>query len=303
MDKKNPSLILIVGGTGTQGGNVAKELLKHGHRIRVLTRNRNAAAANYLEQLGAEIIQGHLGDPASLISVMKDVEALFSAQYADPNDLSVEPRNTKNMVDAALNAGVQQVIHTSVVGTNIFPRWNQSQLLTNVWESKYEGEESIRKGGFSFWTILHPSFFMENFTEPLSSYMMPELKHGKLFGVLHHDTPIKLNCGQDTALFARAAFEDPGKFHAKDINIAADELSMKQIAALLSKALNREVVYEEVNATEGIKRGLFQGTVESHHWMNEVPGWGFELSETSAYGLPLQSFEQWLKENTKRLAI
>lgn len=302
-NKKKQPLILIVGGTGTQGGNVARELLQHGHSVRVLTRNHTSSAAKQIEQLGAEIMQGDLGEPSSLIPVMKDVEAIFSAQYADPNDLSVEPRNTKNMVQAALNAGVQQVIHTSVIGTNIFPRWNKSQILSKVWESKYAAEEFIRQGGFSYWTILHPSFFMENFIEPLSTYMMPELKYGKLFGVLHPDTPIKLNCGQDTALFARAALENQKKFHAKDINIAADELSMAQIAAILSKILDKKVIYEEVDVPEGIQRGLFQGTVESHHWMNEVPGWGFELSETSTYGLPLKSFEQWLKENRNRLVI
>lgn len=303
MDKKKQPLILIVGGTGTQGGTVARELLKHGHRIRILTRNKNALVAKQLEQLGAEIVEGDLGEPKSLIPVMKDVEAIFSAQYADANDLTIEPRNTKNMVDVALNMGVQQVIHTSVIGTNIFPRWNKSELFTKVWESKYTGEEFIRNGGFSFWTILHPSFFMENFTEPLASYMMPELKHGKLFGVLHPDTPIKLNCGQDTALFARTGFENPSKFHEKDINIASDELNMNQIATILSKIVNKKIIYEEVSPTEAISRGLFQGTVESHHWMNEVPGWGFELDETSAYGLPLKSFQQWLNENRSRLAI
>lgn len=303
MDKKKQPPILIVGGTGTQGGNVARELLKHGHPIRILTRNKNSATAKQLERSGAEIIQGDLGVPTSLIPAMKDVEAIFSAQYADANDLKIEPRNTKNMVDIALNMGAQQVVHTSVVGTNIFPRWNKSALFTKVWESKYMGEEFIRNGGFSSWTILHPSFFMENFTEPLSSYMMPELKHGKLFGVLHPDTPIKLNCGWDTALFARTAFENPSKFHAKDINIASDELSMKQIANLLSKTANKEIIYEEVSTEEGISRGLFPGTVESHHWMNEVPGWGFELAETSAYGLPLKPFQQWLNENRSRLVI
>ncbi|GAB2797006.1 NmrA/HSCARG family protein [Rhabdobacter roseus] len=301
-NKKSPS-ILIVGGTGTQGGNVARELLQFGHLVRVLTRNPNSLAAKQIEQLGAEIVQGDLGDPDSLIPVMKDVEAIFSAQYSDPKDPSVEPRNTKNMVESALNAGVQQIIHTSVVGTNIFPRWNKSQILSQMWENKYQAEEYIRQGGFSNWTILHPSFFMENFTEPLSTYMAPELKFGKLFGVLNPETPIKLNCGQDTALFARIGFENPEKFHKKDINIAADELSMREIAAILSKTVYKTVIYEKVNAVDGIRRGLFQGTVESHQWMNDVPGWGFDLKETSSYGLPLKSFKKWIEENRNQIAI
>ncbi len=37
--------ILIIGGTGVQGGNVAREMLKHNYRVRVLSRNPQSAAA------------------------------------------------------------------------------------------------------------------------------------------------------------------------------------------------------------------------------------------------------------------
>lgn len=296
-------LILVVGGTGMQGGNVARELLRHGHRVRILSRNPDGAPARAVMQLGAEVMQGDLANPQSLIPVMHGVGAIFSAQYADPKDPAAELRHTRNMVQAAADAGVEQVIHTSVVGTNIFPRWNKSALLTAVWESKYAAEELIRDGGFPSWTILHPSFFMENFTEPLAAYMAPALKQGKLFGALHPHTPIKLNSGQDTALFARAGFENPQRFANTDINIAADELSMVQIAECLSRILGKAVVYEELDAAEAIDRGLFPGTVESHHWMNEVPGWGFDLAETLSHGLPRQSFEQWLREHRSRISL
>jgi uncharacterized protein YbjT (DUF2867 family) len=302
MNEKLSPLILVVGGTGTQGGNVARELLKHGHRVRVLSRDPGSEAARLMAQKGAEIAKGDMRDPASLLPVMKDVTAIFSAQYADPNDPSLELHNTANMVEAARAAGVRQVIHTSVVGTNIFPRWDKSPMLSYMWEHKYAVEELIRQGGFAYWTILHPSWFMENLAEPLADFMAPELKHGKLFGVLYPDTPIKLNCGEDTALFARAGFEDPQRFHAKDINIAGEELSMAQIAAKLSEGLGRNIVYEEVTVEEGVRRGLLAGSAESHHWMNEVPGFGFAISETRSYGIPLKSLEQWIRENRSRLS-
>ena len=303
MNKKSLPLILVVDGTGTQGGNVARALLQRGYRVRILSRNPSSPAALLLQNQGAEIIQGDLGQPASLLPVMNNVTALFSAQYSDPADSSIEVRNTVNMVQEALKAGVQQVIHTSVIGTNIFPRWSKSTFLTTVWENKYKVEELIRHGGFNNWTILHPSFFMENFAEPLSRFMAPELKFGKLFGVLHPDTPIKLNCGEDTARFALEGFEKPALFQAKDINIAGDELSMKDIALILSEVLERNIVYEEVTKEEGIRRGLFEGTVHSHQWMNEVPGFGFDIQETKKYGLPMTSLLTWIKRNKNRINL
>lgn len=296
-------LILVLGGTGTQGGNVARELLKHGHRVRVLSRDPDSMAARQVKELGAEVRQGDLANPDSLASVMEGVDAMFSVQYADPFDMSVEPRNAFNMAEAAKKAGIKQVVHTSVAGSDIFPRWNKSAMLTMYWEHKYYIEELVRKGGFTHWTILHPSYFMENFLEPLATYMAPELKNGKLVGALYPETPLKLNCGQDTATFARAAFENPEQFSGSDINIASDELSMAQIAATLSEALDKKIVYEQVNTEDGIKRGLLEGTLESHQWMNEVRGWGFDLNETKAFNLPTKSFVQWLQENKNKIVV
>lgn len=48
----------------TQGGNVVRELLKHGYRVRILTRNAESSASRQMAANGAEIIQGDLADLA-----------------------------------------------------------------------------------------------------------------------------------------------------------------------------------------------------------------------------------------------
>ncbi len=300
----NPSQpILVIGGTGTQGGNVARELLAHGHRVRILTRNPESAAAQQMAAKGAEIVRGDLANPASLAPALENVSALFSVQYADPYDPTVEPRNAANMVQAAKQAGIEQIVHSSVAGSNLFPRWDKHAFLAQHWESKYQIEASIGHGGFRYWTILHPCWFMENFAEPLAAMMAPELKKGVLFGTMNGDTPIKLNCGADTAQFARAAFENPEQFHGKDINVAGDELSMTQIAQTLSSVLDKKVVFERVSNEEAVKRGLLEGTVHAMEWMESVPGFGFDIQETRQYGLALKSFAEWVGENGTRIVI
>ena len=292
--------ILVVGGTGTQGGRVARELLKHGHRVRILTRSPESAAAKAIAAQGAELIRGDMADAASLEPAMENVSAIFSVQYADPYDQTVEPRNAANMVQAARKAGVGQVVHTSVAGSNLFPRWDKYPYLTQTWENKYAIEELIRQGGFRYWTILHPCWFMENFLPPLAAFMAPELNGGVLFGTLKGDTPLKLNSGEDTARFARAAFEDPAKFHGQDINIASDELSMAEIAQTLSRVLNQKVIFESVSAEETRKRGMLEGTVYFMEWLESVPGYGFDIQETRQYGVELISFSEWAEANKER---
>ncbi|WP_163273954.1 NmrA family NAD(P)-binding protein [Dysgonomonas sp. 511] len=101
-----------------------------------------------------------------------------------------------------------------------------------------------------------------------------------MFGRWEPETLIKLTCGEDTARFARAVFEDPEKFNKKDIDASGDELTIIQIADVLSKAKKKQVTYEKVSYEEAVRRGMFEGTVAAHEWMNAVPG--FDISETYA---------------------
>lgn len=296
--------ILIVGGTGVQGGNVARELLKHDYHVRVLSRNPQSVAAQEIAAKGAEVVQGDMADVDSLVAAMKGVSAIFSAQYADPNDPSVEPRNAANMVKAAQKAGIEQVVHTSVAGSNIFPRWNKYKALVDYNEHKYQIEEFIRNGCFRYWTILHPCLFMESFEETSAKVMAPTLKDGVLFGVLKPDTPIKWTCGDNTAQFARAAFKNPEKFNKKDVNVAGDELSMSQAAQILSRVLGKNVFYEAVSHEEAVRRGLMEGTVCGQEWMGAVtPSFGFDINETRQYGVPLTNLETWAATHREKIFI
>lgn len=56
---------LIVGATGLQGGAVAREMLKHGQPIRILTRRVKSHRAEALAKLGAVVVEGDLSRPES----------------------------------------------------------------------------------------------------------------------------------------------------------------------------------------------------------------------------------------------
>ena len=57
-------MILIVGGSGFLGREVAKLLLSQGRQIRLLV--RTPAKVEDLKQAGVEVVQGDLMDPSSL---------------------------------------------------------------------------------------------------------------------------------------------------------------------------------------------------------------------------------------------
>jgi len=68
--------ILVTGATGYIGGRLVPKLLEAGHDVRVLVRNPvKMLDVPWADRV--EIVQGDLGDPASLVPAVKDIEVLY----------------------------------------------------------------------------------------------------------------------------------------------------------------------------------------------------------------------------------
>ena len=73
-------MFLIVGGTGAMGSAAARLLLQRGHKVRVMTREPQRAAA--LKELGAEVVQGDLRDKASLARACAGMDGVLAAAHS-----------------------------------------------------------------------------------------------------------------------------------------------------------------------------------------------------------------------------
>jgi len=72
-------IIAVIGATGAQGGGLVRAILADpasGFRARAITRNPSSDAAKALAAAGAEVVQGDLDDPASLV---KSFEGAYGA--------------------------------------------------------------------------------------------------------------------------------------------------------------------------------------------------------------------------------
>ena len=113
---------LVTGAAGFLGSHVARQLVARGDDVRVLMRPSSTNRA--IADLSLEYVTGDLRDPASLDRAMKDVKRVFhvAADYRlwarrkqDIYDSNVG--GTKNLLDAAKRAAVEQLIYTSTVAT------------------------------------------------------------------------------------------------------------------------------------------------------------------------------------------
>ena len=113
---------LVTGAAGFLGSHVARQLLARKESVRVLLRptSQNRAIAD----LPLEYATGDLRDPASLDRAMNGVRRVFhvAADYRlwarRPKEIyESNVTGTKNVLEAAKRAGVEQFIYTSTVAT------------------------------------------------------------------------------------------------------------------------------------------------------------------------------------------
>ena len=112
----------VTGATGFIGASIARELLKDGCRVRVLA--RPGSDRRNLAGLDVEIWEGDLSDRGSLIAGLDGCRTLYhaAADYRlwTRNSASMYDVNvggTRNILSAALDAGLEKVVYTSSVGT------------------------------------------------------------------------------------------------------------------------------------------------------------------------------------------
>lgn len=113
---------LVTGAAGFLGANLVRELLADGCTVRALV--RAGSDRRNLEGLDLEVVEGDLRDPGSLGRAVHGCPLVFhaAADYrlwaSDPAELyASNVEGTRNLLEAALLAGVERVVYTSSVGT------------------------------------------------------------------------------------------------------------------------------------------------------------------------------------------
>jgi dihydroflavonol-4-reductase len=109
---------LVTGASGFLGWHVASRLVSRGHRVKALVR-----PGSQVRELEVETVTGDLRDRASLERAVQGCEAVFhvAADYRlwakDPSELyKSNVDGTRNLLEAARNAGVERFVYTSTVG-------------------------------------------------------------------------------------------------------------------------------------------------------------------------------------------
>jgi dihydroflavonol-4-reductase len=155
----SPDLSLVTGATGLVGSAVVRALLQAGRRVRVFVR-ANGNRRN-LANLSVEIAEGSLEDAQSLAHAVAGCRFVYhvAADYRiwvpDPVPMfRTNVTGTRDLLTAALEAGVERVVYTSSVATlGLIPGGSADETTPSTAKdmigpykrSKFEAEELARE--------------------------------------------------------------------------------------------------------------------------------------------------------------
>lgn len=223
-------VIVVMGATGLQGGAVTHHLLKNGWHVRAVTRNAASTSARALAMRGVEVVQGDMGDAASLRPVFAGAYGVYSVQNTFISGPEAEVRQGKTVAEVAKDSSVKHLVYGSAgigrKGSGI-----------PSWETKLQIEDHMHALSLPL-TILRPMAFME---------LMNEKKFFPAVGTWHvmrrlmgDSRRLPWICVDDLGAIAAQAFGAPEQFVGKDLTLASDVQSLAQCRALYREVMGRD---------------------------------------------------------------
>lgn len=275
-------MILLTGGTGKIGSEVARLLAESGHDFRALVRDEDEGR----RRLGprVKLVQGDFARPASLTSALKDVETLF---LISPNS-TLEPP----VVAAAKDAGVGRFVKSSALGGGTDPPPGHGAV-----------EQLIESSGVA-WTFIRPSSFMQT----LASYL-PQLigADGKFSLPSREGRTGWVDVRDIAAVAARVLIETGHEGQAYAVT-GPEALSMGDVAATVSDITGRPVEFVPVSpadalvAMESSQLPPGMGEFLVNHYQAVAAG-GFDLVTdvvADVGGVEPRTFQAFVEENADR---
>jgi uncharacterized protein YbjT (DUF2867 family) len=309
--------IAVVGATGAQGGGLARSILEDPSRsfsLRAITRNRNAAPARALAQAGAEVVEADLDDLDSLKRAFAGAHGAFCvtffwAHFSPERELA----HARNMAEAAKSSGLQHVIWSTLEDTRRWIPLNDARMPTLQahykvphFDAKGEANELFRGAGVPT-TFLLTSFYWDNLIHfGMGPRQDPE---GNLvFSLPMADKKLPGISADDIGGCAFGIFKNRSRFIGKTVGVAGEHLTGAEMAAALTRALGRQVRYQDV-PPEVYRRMGFPGAEDLGNMFQfkrdfEPVFCGARSVQTSRQLHPaLQTFDQWLARHKDQIPI
>jgi uncharacterized protein YbjT (DUF2867 family) len=227
--------VLVLGATGRQGGEVARQLLERGHEVTALVRNVESLAALALSGLGVRTAEGDLRDTVTLARAVAGHEAVFGLSIPFGNGgKNEEVEAGRALVDAAADV---HLVYSSVRGGDQLDESGVDHA-----DSKQLVEAHLRERATPA-TVIGPVYFMDN----ALAVDFSGLRRGVLSTPLTPGKRLDQVAVADIAAMAVHAIEHPDTMVGRRVNVASDSVTGANAAAILSRVIGKEIPYEQLS--------------------------------------------------------
>jgi NAD(P)H dehydrogenase (quinone) len=226
--------LVVTGATGQLGRLVVEDLLRRGTpAAQVIATGRATEKIADLAERGVTVRRADFADPDALTAAFDGAETVLLVSSSTVGERLPDHRR---VIDAAAAAGVARIVYTSIISAG---------TTTMELAQEHQGtEQHLRDSGLA-WTVLRNGWYVENHLAQLPSF----LEHGAVLGSAGEGRFSAATRGD----FAEAAATvlTTGDHDGAAYELGGDEAySLPELAAAVSSATGREIVYRDLPVAE-----------------------------------------------------
>ncbi len=293
--------VLVIGGTGTLGRQIAKTAIDAGHKVRCMVRTPRKAA--FLQEWGCELTKGDLLEPEDIEYSLEGMDAVIDASTSRADEsksvYQTDWDGKLNLFRSCEKSGVKRVIFLSLLAAE---KYRNVPLM----DIKYCTERLLVESSLDY-TILQGAAFMQGvigqFAIPILDSQTVWISGGSPAEIAYMNT-------QDMARFAVAALQRPQTIRGSFPVVGPKAWKPEELIKLCEKYSNKSAKVLRVSPfLIGIAQGLvsfFEASVHVAERLSfaEVTGGGSRLDapmeETySVFGLDSEkvtTMENYIQE-------
>lgn len=291
-------VIVVIGATGTQGGPVARSLMKSGDwKVRCITRKEDSQNAKNLKSMGMEVCHCDAMNKDELRKCLEGAYGIYAMTNFYDKECGGEDGEYKMgclIADIAKEKGIKHFVWSSLDNCH---KLSNGKYRVPMFTGKNRVEEYVCKKGFPICTLVYPGFYMQNFH--MDAFKPTKVQDKVVFKCHIPDTTkFCLVNIEDLGPVVAEVFKGKDKYNNMRIPVVGSVLTMRQIVDHYERATGTKAELQKTSKDDCAKK-LGKDLTEMLDYFAEFGHFReFKDMDMAKRLYPnMTTWDQWVKQN------